>query len=336
MTLPQGTDPELLLFLSVDVVGSTAYKQSRIGTSGETWLGPFVAFATSFRKFFDHALIMGNKKAEEEKVELGKPEAPRLWKSLGDELIFTVPLRSSVEAPYFVWSFKEAVGWYKKDMERRFPELSVKATGWVAGFPLINRKIRIGEADTDYIGPQIDIGFRIAKYSTSRRFTVSVGLAYMLTIIHRSVFPLNIYYEGQKEVKGVLESGQYPMFWIDVPAEKPDLEEPLLGGARDCPDTKHVVAFCADFLRNADPLCVPFIEGDALLNVKPDRYEEEVQELVERERDYYTTQPEPPDTGNASSDALDKSAEFIEGGQEKKGTVLGRLKSRLAGGGRSS
>src|SRR5512140_1809600 len=74
---PEGLKPRLRLFLSVDLVGSTSYKQSRQSWSPEI---------LSFYRNFDYAL-QAQYRAFSEGHKTALP-APEFWKSNGDELLY--------------------------------------------------------------------------------------------------------------------------------------------------------------------------------------------------------------------------------------------------------
>ncbi|GAV19678.1 hypothetical protein MMIC_P0629 [Mariprofundus micogutta] len=82
----------------------------------------------------------------------------------------------------------------------------------------------------DFIGPSIDIGFRVASLSTPRKMMVSVDLALLVAKVRGATSPednppmLDLRYDGKKILKGVLDNKPYPMFWIDT---MPDSEEEI-------------------------------------------------------------------------------------------------------------
>lgn len=107
--LPLFLQPRLRLFLSVDLVGSTALKQSsRLplpspesgfaeSGGGPHWLAPISDFYLEFAEIFETSW-----RQHCEKTELSTGEAPSLWKANGDELIYVKDLSNRVELyPYF-------------------------------------------------------------------------------------------------------------------------------------------------------------------------------------------------------------------------------------------
>jgi hypothetical protein len=82
---------------------------------------------------------------------------------------------------------------------------------------LVSRIINTGLL-FDFLGPDIDIGFRITKYAHSKTVTLSAELAYILSLI-----PTDLKFEnsvekylkivGFKKLKGVWSNRVYPIIW---------------------------------------------------------------------------------------------------------------------------
>lgn len=257
-------EPNLRLFLSVDVVGSTKFKFDKRG-AGQIWLNFFVSFFTEFSTHF------GNAQLELIKGGLEKPQHEAvLWKSQGDELIFVVELKCENEAAFFVSAFRDVLGKYHKrktvvvDDES---QIDFKGTAWLAGFPVGNAAIPIQSnpsnptiEEFDFIGPLIDVGFRLSRFSSARRFTVSVDLAYLLANCIGST--LEFYYGGRIVLKGVLDGSQYPIVWIAVEApcknqcEELESKSEMVTALEPC----KLKQFCGSFIENTgEPLRLPFI-----------------------------------------------------------------------------
>jgi hypothetical protein len=230
--------PKLKLFLSVDVVGSTAFKQSGPWThqtqaiSKESEGGNWLLFLTSFYKGFGNKL---NKHLSDRITETGlvaptstsQIQPPKLWKALGDELVFVALIEHEAHLPVILDAFRHALNEEidrAKDGARPLP-ISFKGTAWTAGFPVCNAEIPMAPndgnggdtsvvMDYDYAGPAIDIGFRLTSLATPKRLSISAEIAYMLATlsspISRFVHPV-----GPVEFKGVLGGRDYPAFWLD-------------------------------------------------------------------------------------------------------------------------
>jgi hypothetical protein len=79
--LPEGLKPRLRLFLSVDLVGSTAFKQSR-----QEWLPALLNFYRDFDQII-HAQFRAFQQRSNAHIS-----APEFWKSNGDEVLYTCDL----------------------------------------------------------------------------------------------------------------------------------------------------------------------------------------------------------------------------------------------------
>lgn len=222
--------PKLKLFLSVDIVGSTNFKQRDKDAQSQGWLNLFVSFFSEFPSLFRSEVSECNPKLE----------LPRLWKSLGDELIFTMELTQRQHAAEYIKTFastlrQAAKNWHTdlKDPARR--ELHLKGTAWLAGFPVGNVEIPLRSSENslrsegknsnardsdekdydgrDYIGPLIDTGFRLKEFATSRKLVMSADLAYL--ILSAGVSGMAFFFDGEHSLKGVLRSKPYPLVWLD-------------------------------------------------------------------------------------------------------------------------
>lgn len=166
---PSTSKSELLMFLSVDVVGSTAYKyryqNQKEGTKdAQPWFETFRRFYETFQEEIRFENITDY------------PELTK-WKSLGDELLFFAPITKPQDAVILLRAFDKAIVSYRSNQKFSSEKLSLKGTAWLAGFPTIN--VRLTEP-TDFIGPSIDAGFRISKFSTVSRLCISIELAYLV------------------------------------------------------------------------------------------------------------------------------------------------------------
>ena len=112
--------------------------------------------------------------------------------------------------------------------------LSVKATVWVAPAQYLppsssedvsldqpNIIVKTGSlpdsGDTDFLGPDVDAGFRIAKFTQRRRLVVSAHLAWLL---HRkrenwSEIEERLRIVAYESLKGVWAGRPYPIFWYE-------------------------------------------------------------------------------------------------------------------------
>lgn len=219
------TDPfgsSLRLYLSVDIVGSTAFKQS----SGEKlderesetevppaapWFSPIAQFYKGMDQAFAREWAICVERAERVKWPTG--DSPELWKSIGDELVYTKRLTDNRQVLTTLNAWMRAVSSYRKRLLEQFKSLDLKSTAWIAGFPIHNAEVFFRKSDLDrraeededdavysnlvllhqfaekgidsglvrdYIGPAIDTGFRLGQLSTPRKLVISVEMALLL------------------------------------------------------------------------------------------------------------------------------------------------------------
>jgi class 3 adenylate cyclase len=271
--------PKLKLFLSVDIVGSTSFKQRDKDSQSQAWLNLFVSFFSEFP-----TLLCS------EVADCGMPlDSPRLWKSLGDELIFTVELKHRTQAAVYLKAFaatlrKAAQNWHTDVKDPARKELHLKGTAWLAGFPVGNVEIPLDthvdakhSDGRDYIGPLIDTGFRLKEFATSRKLVISADLTYLILSV--GISGMALFFDGEHTLKGVLRSKPYPIIWLDCEGH-PAAEHTnpsarmnrLKDGLRQCKsaDTEDLKEYLKYWLESCHSfLCTPFIFQDSFQDLRP-------------------------------------------------------------------
>lgn len=239
---------EHILFLSVDLVGSTNYKQHYADEGNNThWLQFFKLFYTEFPKQFTEALHNAASPLLSEDA---------LWKTLGDEILFKFVITHYRQTETIIISFIEAIREFRAIIKTRGlnspAPIDVKGAGWLSEFPVQNAKLT-GIPIADYIGPSIDIGFRIAKFADDRKFVVSIEVARLLL---ERTNGLNFYYDGMIPLKGAFGGKSYPIIWIDTLSDAASDKESRL---RTKVDSSHLKDFCDDMLSDEQyPVHMPF------------------------------------------------------------------------------
>lgn len=225
-----------MLFLSCDLVNSTRYKQE----SKSDWQESFLAF---YYRFTDIVHGLTN-----HKDYLGTQL--RLWKAVGDELIFTTDVRKESDI------FNAVQVWLKALKDFETDELSpdnfkVKGGAFIATFQgpdfessipkrphvvetvkrfsEINQEVLVerNEADYlfDYFGPSVDTGFRIFTQSDERHFTMALEVTWAIVseLKNRGEehLPSEIVYRGSYPLKGVWNGREYPIFAFDRHWQQP-------------------------------------------------------------------------------------------------------------------
>ncbi len=179
-----------------------------------------------------------------------------LWKAVGDEFIYVFEISEYEVLHKLTVCFLMAL--YACDKEEiKKGLIRFKASAWVAGFPIRNRRIHFQGPDLyvalldssrrqfepqrcgadgqclspancprfrrhswpkiDYIGPEIDTGFRIGKHTYDGLMVVSFELACMLGKIDKDLQQVRGAIVGWEKLKGVWNNKPYPIIWITLP-----------------------------------------------------------------------------------------------------------------------
>ncbi len=221
----------LRLFLSVDLVGSTAFKANPVTSNSDLhplWVERFKDFYREFPRILD-SVYRDSRSCRIDNMELSS--GPKLWKLVGDEILFCCRVQSLQHLSCATIAFLDALEQYGEIIDEA-PEtssLDVKGAGWIAVFPADNVSLKIegsnirstqtgvdyltesfeAEADDkpaqfDFIGPAIDAGFRSSKNASADRFSSSVELAYLLAdAANKNLFQRPFSYHGRSPLKGV-------------------------------------------------------------------------------------------------------------------------------------
>ncbi|MEQ1725619.1 MAG: hypothetical protein ABL882_06810 [Sphingopyxis sp.] len=290
--------PRHLLILSADIVGSTALKQNAGFSPHaletilsdktlnenqkkdavkkiEKWFEVLRYFYTESTNIFNKEFrdLINNVDAH----DVG--DTPTLWKTVGDEVLFYKNVTKPAQISNTVIAWRRAMQHLRAGLKAHEQRLDIKCTAWLAEFPVENKiliapsgsmsgasacsiaqtfdeKMRL--CNGDFVGPSIDIGFRLAALSTSRKFMISLDVAYFLATV--SGDDISIHYDGRQYFKGVAGGVEYPTFWIDM-GEKDTLdrkEDGLLNRSL-CAD-RDVKEFCQKFYDDKDnPSFAPFL-----------------------------------------------------------------------------
>lgn len=220
------------LFVSCDLTGATAFKQRE----EDGWQKVFL----SFYREFPQMVFESQKDCQTTGLQF------RLWKAIGDELVFEVDVACEKDVYQGVRTWLHALDRYERESLAEF-KLTLKGGSFIATFPgpdsrssiprhpeseqsdesvvLLNDKALAVEDHSkylyDYYGPSIDTGFRVINKSVDRHFTMSVEVAWC--VAHTEVAngrgdeegPQDLVFLGQHELKGVWSSRPYPVFAID-------------------------------------------------------------------------------------------------------------------------
>lgn len=217
------------LVLSCDLVGSTRRKQG--GSDSNDWINVFLQFYRLFPSLFQAAL---------DSRSPGHGLRPRLWKAVGDELVFICDVVSETDIYVLVDAWLVAMNDYERE---EASGLTTKGGAFVATFPSPDREVRIARAldasrDTmaaaevdnehallsdesgrleDFLGPSIDTGFRVMSRATHRYFTltVEVAWAYAAYLLSKDTSSDALRLHEETPLKGVWKDREYPIFAVD-------------------------------------------------------------------------------------------------------------------------
>lgn len=194
-------DRHLAMFFSVDIKNSTSTKERKIK---DTFIWPhfykafYEAFPEALRKAFD-----------------GEAFTPEPWKANGDELLFCcdLPSKRISKAGEIVENFllaansvQSAIKRMRKNIEnikqKSKPvdfDVDLKCTVWCAPVPHRNLILKL-ENTTDYIGPEIDLGFRLSAHSTPKHPAICPITA--LLLFHHRCPQYKVLFNGLHTLKG--------------------------------------------------------------------------------------------------------------------------------------
>ncbi|WP_455025786.1 hypothetical protein [Oribacterium sinus] len=216
--------PVMCLFFSFDIVNSTSYK-----------------ITTPYWPIVMESLLGDIKKEVEKRTSLG---SSLLWRVIGDEMIFCMEvhkaeqLNASIQAIFSItqkMSLRLRNGSFFERIESQELKegdiqqlsfqspLSVKTTAWLAAINTRREKsydcIKInylnsttGHSILDFLGSDVDAGFRLKQYTQERRVAISFELAYLLWGSHKNE-EKNLNIIDYVRLKGVWNDAPYPIIW---------------------------------------------------------------------------------------------------------------------------
>jgi hypothetical protein len=279
--------PRLRLFVSLDIQGSTSFKYA--SDNVETWLPIIHWFYIETQSTVERSWLKISERLRHD-VPIAEPgPEPVFWKSAGDELLFVKEITHPLQCVGAVLAFKDVLVQQNDGIQRRSGgRLKLKATAWLGGFPNLNKEIplvgsygpetgahaddamlRIARLDQgtlphqrDFVGPSIDLGFRLAELATPRRFVVSVELAYVLAdmmVRNDLIDRVNLQVDEGQVLKGILNDKEYPVIWVDALAHRsPRTSLERLMSRTSC-NAEALRDMCGHFISEAPILVMPYI-----------------------------------------------------------------------------
>ena len=154
--LPKYLQPALRVFLSVDIVNSTAFKQAHTSAAtgdkknrgdaeedhvdrAEPWFSPI----SSFYRGIERKLAEEWSKCLIDVQTLGRSDGspPTLWKASGDEVIYVKQIEDPFHTLLTIRAWMAVVNRHRLEIKGAFPSLELKASAWLAGFPVNNAEV---------------------------------------------------------------------------------------------------------------------------------------------------------------------------------------------------
>lgn len=277
------------LFLSVDLSGSTAFKNSR---DGETRDRASPKWVTTFETFYrDFPAKFRSKYALLKTPQTGTDDCPKLWKAVGDELVFCGRVNNRKSVMIALMAFIQTLHDYRRSFSDEGLPLNLKGAGWLASFPEPNRAVNLRSSgagvnyltasealeaaadaqpfEYDFLGKAIDTGFRVAGFAKPERFVLSVQLARLLaSCANGTGFDYEIRFDEPIALKGVNGGESYPVLYIDtlthLATESIRVQERRLLRRHEAPSrddlNKYLEAYCA--VVGTEELILPLSAGD--------------------------------------------------------------------------
>ncbi|MGD0995779.1 MAG: hypothetical protein ABR909_09700 [Candidatus Bathyarchaeia archaeon] len=236
---------QLIVFFSADLVNATDYKTRHPpGTEPTAWPGKFERIFQSFHDEFLHQIQTKRSELEQPRQATCNFSMPKLWKINGDELLyrdFVYPGEENEGFPSFVTSVKAFIDTVSLlDSNLLEEDLGIKGCVWTAGFPIRNKQISFraetaspviqGNSDIvdpdagdpnksimkdiiDYLGVDIDLGFRLCSNTPPGRVRCSLDVAWFLTFDQNRKMT-NVFHLGWTRLKGVCGGNPYPLLLL--------------------------------------------------------------------------------------------------------------------------
>ncbi len=210
-------DARTLIFMSVDIADSTKFKELNSLDDDPRWLGAFQAF------FREVPLVLMGQIA---KAFAETDDVPNIsvWKVIGDEMVFRAQPRSAEEALHIAEAFCRTVVSYDARFFERWP-LRIRGCCWAARFPGRNIEIEIPETDgagnVDYLGPDVDLGFRLIAQADRGQVILSLNLAEAFASLPARR-DMQFYHVDRKVLKGVFAGQPYPLILVTLRDHLPE------------------------------------------------------------------------------------------------------------------
>ena len=143
------------------------------------------------------------------------------------------------------------------------------------------------ETIIDFNGPQMDTGFRIAKFSSIEYFTISIDIVYVLSVLktkNKSKFAYipDIYFLKKESLKGVNKGKPYSIYYINLADGEIALFNSSVKKKMKPIDYDQTIDYLEKYFYTEDIYSMsfkPFIEKDDYISDIPDKYQMQLDNL---------------------------------------------------------
>ena len=184
---------DLILLLSVDIVGSAEFKANRVSR------GERADWVMAFESFYEQIPLILELERKHQHL-MGHLD---LWKSIGDQLVFLMRPSSAAQLEAECLSFLRGLRTASERMSQRWGfELHGVAWAFVEGGENVTfrfHRAQLGEGiGFDLIGPDVDLGFRLVSLAPTGTVLAPLSL---WSLIPQSRIALRLI--GESELKGI-------------------------------------------------------------------------------------------------------------------------------------
>lgn len=239
---------QIKLFLSVDIYGSTKLKNSnnyyriqkfcqeyletlkkiKVGQELNVEIKDVYASIAEKYEYQDWSQIISqcfsdfNIEFIKRRIDVGFFDEIFPWKMAGDELIYCITVSNRKEVYLQLKAFFLTLRFFDKSYEAKEDRIRLKGAAWTAGFPIRNR-VMDSLGKLDYMGPEIDIGFRIGKFAFPGVIVCSLELVCILLdgrlALQSEKSKFRVIDTGWENLKGVWNGRKYPIYWLALPED---------------------------------------------------------------------------------------------------------------------
>lgn len=250
----QSNEDEIYCLFSIDLKDSTKGKYENI-----SWDNNLFAFYEKIPLQFEGIL-----QSIDGSLELN------LWKYVGDEILFYIRIFDYDQVSNAVIAFKKTLEFYTSRKDDKY--IGIKGTVWLAQLNNIDKSFFPNKSKTktdnniDFVGPSIDCGFRLSKYSSEYYISASVEVIDLCK--SNSKLQKSIYFLNPECLKGVIHGErEYPVFLIKLNNNSRLMEEQLL---RESCNQKQLSNFLDYFYSEAIikkfPWCISRITASSFIS----------------------------------------------------------------------